>query len=72
MLCYIYLCLKNYLYNVALFVCCLFVRNANSNRRGKRFYDRELLLPTSGCCLFDGDVATDVFSSLILFIGSFL
>ena len=47
-----------------LFVC-LFVGKANG--RGKRFYDRELPLPTSGCCLFDGDVATDVFWSLIRF-----
>ena len=48
-----------------LFVCCLFVRKTNG--RDKRFYARELPLSTSGCCLFDGDVATDVFSSLIRF-----
>ena len=57
---YIHFCFKSCLYDVALLcVVCLFVRKANG--RGKRFYDRELPLPTSACCVFDCDVATDVF-----------
>ena len=47
------------LFCCVFFVCCLFVRKANG--RGERFYHTELPLPTSRCCLCDGDVATDVF-----------
>ena len=57
------------LFSCVLFVCCLFVRKANG--RGERFYDRELPLPTSRCCFFDGDVATDCFFADVRFYSVF-
>ena len=69
----IYFSLKSWLcYGVALlcvvFLCC-FVRKANG--RGERFYDRELPLPTSRCCFFDGVSATDCFFVDVRFYGVF-
>ena len=71
---YLFLLKSCLYYGVALLCVCLvlfcFVRKANG--RGERFYDRELPLPTSRCCFFDGVSATDCFFADVRFYGVFL
>ena len=71
--CFVFISVKKVAYIMVLlccvFVLCCFVRKANG--RGERFYDRELPLPTSRCCFFDGVSATDCFFVDVRFYGVF-